>query len=381
MHSEETNLYRELQIHLDKLPIGFPKTESGVEIKILKNLFTEEEVKLALCLTLSGSNIKKINKRLEQKFNLKLNNDEIEQKLDKLFNKGSIERSTSNKNGIKTYSNAMLAIGMFEFQVDHLTKEFTENLYQYLDEGFGEAFFSSSKPQLRTSPHLSAVIPEHLIDTYDNMKEFVTNTTKSIQVANCVCKQGSELIGKPCKQVDNLEICIMFDAESFMERHQARTISKEDCLKLLDYAEKKGLVLQPGNTYEPFCVCLCCGCCCGVLTTAKKFPKPAELFATNYVAKLDSNKCTGCGVCIKRCQMDALTKDDHKNIILDLDKCIGCGLCVTTCKPKSIKLEKKKKTTVPPKNIVRLYLSILKNKVGKKKMILNMLKLLLGKQM
>ena len=43
----ESQIYRDLQIHLDKLPIGFPPTESGVEIRILKHLFTPEEAKLA----------------------------------------------------------------------------------------------------------------------------------------------------------------------------------------------------------------------------------------------------------------------------------------------------------------------------------------------
>ena len=39
--------YRDLQKHLDELPIGFPPTESGVEIRILKHLFTPEEAEIA----------------------------------------------------------------------------------------------------------------------------------------------------------------------------------------------------------------------------------------------------------------------------------------------------------------------------------------------
>ncbi|MHA1885119.1 MAG: hypothetical protein ACW96S_08715 [Promethearchaeota archaeon] len=34
------DIYRVLQQALDKLPIGFPETESGVEIRILKHIFT-----------------------------------------------------------------------------------------------------------------------------------------------------------------------------------------------------------------------------------------------------------------------------------------------------------------------------------------------------
>jgi len=44
----ESDIYRKLQRHLDTLPIGYPATESGVEIRILKFLFTPEEAEIAL---------------------------------------------------------------------------------------------------------------------------------------------------------------------------------------------------------------------------------------------------------------------------------------------------------------------------------------------
>jgi electron transport complex protein RnfB len=44
----ETDLYRKLQRQLDQYSMGFPATESGVEIKILKKLFSEEDAGLFL---------------------------------------------------------------------------------------------------------------------------------------------------------------------------------------------------------------------------------------------------------------------------------------------------------------------------------------------
>ena len=41
------DVYQELREHLDSLPGGFPPTESGVEIRILKRLFSPEEAELA----------------------------------------------------------------------------------------------------------------------------------------------------------------------------------------------------------------------------------------------------------------------------------------------------------------------------------------------
>ena len=61
--------YRLLQEHLDKLPIGFPKTESGVEIKILQHLFDAFEARVALCLSLGNASVPTVQKRMIRKFN------------------------------------------------------------------------------------------------------------------------------------------------------------------------------------------------------------------------------------------------------------------------------------------------------------------------
>ena len=37
------DVYTRLREHLDRLPAGFPATESGVELRILKRLFTPDE--------------------------------------------------------------------------------------------------------------------------------------------------------------------------------------------------------------------------------------------------------------------------------------------------------------------------------------------------
>ena len=368
-------IYRNLQEHLDNFPIGFPATGSGVEIEVLKFFFSPLEAQIAACLNLAPKSPNKVQKRFLERAGIDLDVKEIAQHLHNMFMKGSIERS--GKEGSYRYSNAMLAIGMFEYHVDHMTKDFVENMQKYFDEAFGEEFFRTALPQLRTSPHAAAIVPEHQIATYDDMRSYIKTTDKTIQVANCVCKQGEALLGNPCKQTDDLEICLIFGSKSYAEREQTRELTREECLEILDRAEKEGMVLQPGNTIEPFCICICCGCCCGVLTTAKKFPKPVDLFATNYYADLISSECIGCGICVKRCQMDALSLSGKK-AILDLDRCIGCGLCVTTCPTKALKLIKKDKETVPPKNTAMLYMNILKKKYGKKRMIMKMFKLLLG---
>jgi Pyruvate/2-oxoacid:ferredoxin oxidoreductase delta subunit/DNA-binding Lrp family transcriptional regulator len=372
----DNQIYRQLQIQLDQYPIGYPATKSGVEINILKYFFTPLEAQVALCLTLRSIPVAKIRKRLKEKLDIELSQNDLSARLTEMFMKGVISRSGSE--GPPRYSIAMLAIGMFEYHVDDLTYELMEMIHKYFDEAFGAEFFRSSLPQLRTSPHMKAIVPEYIVDTYDNMRQFITDTKETIHVANCVCKQGEAVMGEPCQQTDNIEVCLLIGSTSYAARNRARQISKEECLKILDMAEEKGMVLQPGNSRKPNCICICCGCCCGVITTAKKQSHPARFFVSNYYARIDTDLCKGCGLCLQRCQMEAIIAQD-KNFRVDLDRCIGCGLCVTKCKLEAVKLIKKAKVTVPPMNTEILYLSILMEKAGRKKMIINMLRLLWGK--
>ena len=51
---------------------------------------------------------------------------------------------------------------------------------------------------------------------------------------------------------------------------------------------------------------------------------------SNYIREADEEKCTGCGVCVRSCPMNALELEDKK-VIFNPDRCIGCGACARTC--------------------------------------------------
>ena len=58
--TESRSVYKKLRKHLDAQPVGFPATASGVERRILREVFTADEAKLALDL---GAEIIGINNR------------------------------------------------------------------------------------------------------------------------------------------------------------------------------------------------------------------------------------------------------------------------------------------------------------------------------
>ncbi len=51
------------------------------------------------------------------------------------------------------------------------------------------------------------------------------------------------------------------------------------------------------------------------MKSVKMTPKWSDHFATNYYAIVDTGVCTGCGTCVKRCQMDARVIVNGKAVI------------------------------------------------------------------
>jgi heterodisulfide reductase subunit A-like polyferredoxin len=141
-----------------------------------------------------------------------------------------------------------------------------------------------------------------------------------------------------------------------------RSISKEEALEIAAKNEEDGLVLQPCNQQEIQAICSCCGDCCGALKAIKTLPRPAEFVASNYFAQVKADLCDGCGICVDRCQMEAVAVQDDVARV-NRDRCIGCGLCVPKCPSESIHLVKKEKELVPPKDMDAMFEAIKANRI------------------
>ena len=59
-------IYEKLRQHLDSLPTGYPKAQSGVELKILQKLFTQEEAEMACQFKLVPETAEQVAERLAE---------------------------------------------------------------------------------------------------------------------------------------------------------------------------------------------------------------------------------------------------------------------------------------------------------------------------
>jgi len=63
---------------------------------------------------------------------------------------------------------------------------------------------------------------------------------------------------------------------------------------------------------------------------------PAGVCKALITFMVDSEKCTGCGVCLRECPQEAIFGEKKKPHTIDQSKCIRCGLCRDSCKFEAI---------------------------------------------
>ncbi len=379
----ENRVYRDLQKHLDKGPVGFPATKSGSEIRMLKFFYTLEEARIATMLSpLKLEPLERIYKRARKR-GLAISRQELAKQLDEMLHRGILLVYTEGYKE-KHYMNAgFTAGGTLDFAVNRITPEIQEEHEKFVKEAFGALEVGAKNiPQLRTIP-VAKSIPNTgkiRIGSYDDVRHLVEQAPGPMAVATCVCRLGADKRGNPCTKSPIRETCLQIGADharQYVEMGIGRFVTKEEVFKILDSAQEAGFILQPENSKHPEAICCCCGDCCGILKSVKMSPKWSDHFATNYYAVVDNSVCAGCGTCVKRCQMDARTLVDGKAVI-NLDHCIGCGNCVTTCAAHASRMQEKAKVMVPPKTKNDTFMKILFRRIGIWRMLVVRIKIILG---
>lgn len=344
-------IYLNLRDFLDKLPGGFPSTESGVEIKILKKLFTPEQARIAMQLRPMPEPAAEIAPRLV------LDVVQAAQKLEDMAREGLILRVRAGSQPL--YMSLQFVVGIYEFHLNTLDRELAELMEEYFPS-IAKGWGSTRTKQLRVVPVGSSVATDSAVSTYDQVRELVKGKTL-IAVAPCICQKGQILLGNTCDRPT--ERCIVFDgaAQYYIENKMGRQISEPELFALLETCEENALVVSPTNAKNIMNICMCCGCCCGVLRVLKRFPRPAEHVQSSFQAKIDPERCTLCGTCVERCQMEAINEGDDTYRV-NLDRCIGCGLCVPSCPADAIVLKEKAGIVTIPDTMMDMHIRIAKER-------------------
>ena len=236
------DIYEKLAKHLDGLPGGFPRTESGVEIRILRRLFTPEDAELALHLTLIPEEPRVIARRS------KIPVEEATRRLEEMSKKGLI-MGVQRKGKPSLYMALQFIVGFWEAQVNKLSRELVEDFEEYFPSLIDASPWEKA-PQMRTIPVEKSINVQPEVMPYERAEEIV-RINKTFAVSNCICRQEQRILGKGCDKPE--ESCMQFGvaAETVVRMGRGRAISQEEALAILHRAEETGLVLQPANAKDP----------------------------------------------------------------------------------------------------------------------------------
>jgi electron transport complex protein RnfB len=363
-NTDDTEIYSKLQAHLDKMPIGFPTTKSGSDIRILRKLFTPLEAEVATFLRFGWErDLETLDTIYDRNVDNKFSKEELGKILDEMGQKGLI--MTKRDGDQNYYGNALLMVGIFEFQVNRLDKDFIEDFHDYFDEGWLPETLKLKGAQLRTIPIEKSIELEQNVSDFDKIQELLKTTDGPYMVANCICKQLKDIEEHPCKVTNRREICLGFGhaAKLYIDQGWGREISKEKVISILKQNQEEGLVLQADNSQKLTFLCSCCSCCCEGLSRFLKIPNPGKMMISNFFAEVDADYCTGCEMCIEICPMEAIKLVDNIAIIKQ-KRCIGCGNCVAKCPSEAISLKKKERQFVPFPTMDDLFDKIMQRKIA-----------------
>jgi ferredoxin len=335
------NVYERLAEALDRLPNGFPRTPSNVELRVLKKIFSPEEAKIAGQLTGSTESIVEIAQKLG--FSV----EEAQAKLIKMAKRGLVWYE--EEKGKPSFRLAPFVVGIYEAQLETMDHELAHLVEEYLANG-GAVGIMKPQPALHRVIPAQKAVKSELILPYDDVKAILLNS-RSFGLRDCVCRVQQKHVGHKCEFP--LRTCLFF---SEYERPPHRyTISKEEALAFLDKAEEIGLVHTVSNVMKGVgYVCNCCGCCCGILRGINDWGIENSVAHANYTATIDPTQCLNCGTCRTRCQVHAITQQNDVAVV-NKQKCIGCGLCVTSCQNNAAQLKRKPQSEIinPPENFAK----------------------------
>ncbi|MEG0308026.1 MAG: FAD-dependent oxidoreductase [Clostridium sp.] len=223
----------------------------------------------------------------------------------------------AEEDGVDKYWLEIWVPGHMETIVNHPDREKIQNFKQ-----IGEAFESYGRKKapitagvfplgtgpMRVIPIETAIEGETRRASYEEVSKYLNDNT-IFSVSDCSCRTSREAMGEGCGHLKE-DMCIQLGhaAEYYIRTGRGREITREEAFAIIKKAEENGLMHQmpnadgPGKTHA---ICNCCGCSCYATRIAGMF-RNNDMIRSNYVSKVDKDKCVACGECVQVCPVNAL---------------------------------------------------------------------------
>ena len=355
-HIAAKDVYRKLGEKIDNLTMRAPWNKALYNI--LKELYTEEEADIVVKMPYGLSHLDRIAKIT------KYEKTRLREIIENLCSKGLVMDLYNDDDGEYYYMPSPIVIGIFEFTMMKMGQDLDyKKKARFFHEYMGGAFYAANFEHgekvglLRALPHEETVASFAEVLDYERAVALVEAHDK-FAIGLCSCRH--EKLHAGVKSCDfPLDTCSAFgSAADYLIRYDmAKEVSKAGMLENLSRTREMGLVHLADNVKQNIMyICHCCGCCCNILKGVNEFGFINTVVTSSFIARVDEEKCTGCGKCAKACPINAIiitassgsNSATKKKARVDASICMGCGVCALKCPQDALKLVKREKRVLHP---------------------------------